>query len=90
MINIEILRLEINELLSHIELFIGSSEKNKTKEALNDILIRYVFAENHDSRNDTDIIKAIIHDLSFAMYRNEFNLLINNICTLIHFIDGPL
>lgn len=87
MINLEILRLEINELLYHIEVFIGNAEKFKAKESLNNILNRYVFIETDDVGNDTDIIKSFIQKLSLFIDTNEYNMLVNNIPTLIKFIN---
>lgn len=87
MINLEILRLEINELLYHIEVFIGNTEKFKAKESLNNILNKYVFIETDDIGNDTDIIKSFIQKLSLFIDTNEYNMLVNNMPILIKFIN---
>ena len=89
MINLEVLRIELNYLQQVIKDVIGCKASGEIAETIELLVLCFLNPKNYDTYclSNLQTIEQYLNQIHQKMESNEYNLLLNNIPTIMIFIE---
>jgi len=89
MINLEILRIELNYLKQVVEKELGNKDVRKLSEAIATLVTCFLYPNTYDSLSLSyiQIVEQYLCQVQQKIELHEYKLLLNNISTIITFME---
>jgi hypothetical protein len=89
MINLEVLRLELNYLLQHVYTLFGDVASEEIKDAITYLIFSYLYPSSYDDTtvSNIQIIEEYLKKIQQTIEQPEYNILESNIITIRALMD---